>query len=487
MTSAHSGDVALTENQLGPLGPQIGQGGQAKVFDLPALTLPDAQGRLVYKQYRPNAAPLHGMSRVVALRTRLAAHPVELARLDAATAWPVRQVVDSSGAVLGLVLPRIPDSYFEDLRLPSGGHEPRQREVQYLIIPPDRALRLNMPTPTPEQRLRICRDFAGALAFLHGELAVTFGDINARNALFRLDAEPTVMLIDCDAVRVRGEMATLKQLNAPDWDPPEGADVLSQATDLYKLGLFVLRCLTPGLGSSVNRDPAVARGALDNVGLDLLRHALTGPPGGRPSAETWHRYLRRRLGEALAPPRLTRVDPDRTIVAAGEPVVLTWAAEDADTIELTGVGIPPTSVPGLAGTGTVTLRPTRTGTVGVVARNTLGTDELRTGPVAVFDVASFVDLPVPMPTLDLPPLTPPELPSVSTVIPPFPRTERLPVPASVSAFEEWTVPDLEPPPQPLDPAGRPPALGFGASAIPVDLTAIMTAAPDDGADRDMRP
>lgn len=491
MTGAVAGgggaDVDLAEHQLGPIGPEIGQGGQAKVYDLPGLTLPDVQGRLVYKKYRQNAAPVHGMSRIVALRTRLRVRPAELARLDALAAWPVRQVVDSGRGVLGLVLPRIPDSYFQDLRLPSGGRAQRQREIQYLFIPPDRALRFDVPTPTPEERLRICRDFAGALTFLHGELDVAFGDINARNALFRLGADPTVMFIDCDAVRVRGHMATVAQLNAPDWDAPEGAQVLSQSTDLYKLGLFVLRCVTPGEFSSVNRDPDTARGALDSAGLDLLRAALGGPAHDRPSAERWHRYLRRRLGEALEPPRLVRVEPDRTIVAAGEPVTVTWAAEEADAIEFGGVGVPPTSVPGVSGTGAVTLRPTRTGTITVVARNALGTDELRTGPIAVFDVASFVDLPVPMPGLDLPRLTPTELPSVTAVLPPLPRHEQTPVPAAATLLQGFDQPDLSSPPTPVDPTGRPPSFAFGASAVPVDVTAIMTAAPDRGADQDVRP
>ena len=480
-------DVDLTEHQLGPIGPEIGRGGQAWVYDLPGLTLPDVQGRLVYKKYRPGAAPAHGMSGIVALRTGLRDRPADLARLDALAAWPVRQVVGHGRAVLGLVLPRIPDSYFQDLRLPSGGRHQQQREIQYLFIPPDRALRLGAPTPTPEERLRICRDFAGALTFLHGELDVAFGDINARNALFRLGAEPTVILIDCDAVRVRGHMATVAQLNAPDWDPPEGAQVLSQSTDLYKLGLFVLRCVTPGEFSSVNRDPEAARGVLDPTGLDLLRAAIGGPAQARPSAEKWFRYLRRRLGEALEPPRMVRVEADRTIVAAGESVVLTWAAEEADAIEFSGAGISPTSVAGISGTGAVTLRPTRTGTVTVVARNALGTDERRTGPIAVFNVASFVDLPVPMPGLALPRLTPTELPSVSAVLPPLPRHRPTPVPASAELLLAFDRPDPDPPPAPVDPTGRPPSFGFGASAVPVDVTAIMTAAPGPGADLDVRP
>ena len=47
-----------------------------------------------------------------------------------------------------------------------------------------------MPAPDLGERFAICRDLAGALAFLH-EHGVVFGDVNAKNALFRIGLEPT--------------------------------------------------------------------------------------------------------------------------------------------------------------------------------------------------------------------------------------------------------------------------------------------------------
>jgi hypothetical protein len=345
--------------------------------------------------------------------------------------------------------------------------------VQFLFIPPDKALRLGTPIPSPQERLTICRDFAATLAYLHDELGVVFGDINARNAVFRLDAEPTVMFVDCDAVRVRGDMAAGPQLNAPDWDPPEGASPLGLKTDLYKLGLFVLRCITPAAGSSVNTDPAQARGALDATGLAMLREALRGRPDDRPSAQAWNRYLRRALGEALDPPRLVGVDVDRTFVAAGEPITLTWTAEFADTIGFTGVGVPHSEVPGRSGSGTVVLHPTRTGTITVTARNPLDEEVLRVGPVGVFDLPDVHDLPVQLPRFTLPPPMPTALPEVSAILPPFTTVPILP-PLPVAAFDPAVRPDPPSRPDPFEPAGPPPDFGFGPSAIPIDITAIMS-------------
>ena len=209
-------------------------------------------------------------------------------RLDAVAAWPLAAVVDGV-ALTGVVLPRIPDAYFQDVVLPSGTAETVVREVQYLFVPPDRNKRIGMPMPDDDQRLRICRDLADLLAFLHDDLAVAFGDLNAKNELFRLDAEPMIMLVDCDAARTRGD--TSAQPNTPDWIPLDPHEPLSRLSDRYKLGLFILRCLTPGPQGSTRTDPSAAQ-ILDAEGIDLLRGgdrgtaaSATGRPGVVPLPE----------------------------------------------------------------------------------------------------------------------------------------------------------------------------------------------------------
>jgi hypothetical protein len=283
---------------LGPLGAVLGEGGQGKVYLLPNFRLPDALGPFVYKEYKAHGLPAHGLRTLVGKRARLG--PASRARLDELAVWPLR-VVEDDGAARGVVMQRIPGTFFQERVLPGTGARSRApREVQNLLIEPARAALVGVPSPTMAQRLMICRDFAAAVNFVH-QLGLVVGDLNARNALFRVAQRPNVLLVDCDAMRVRGHAPVVSQLNAPDWDPPEGGNVLTQQTDLYKFGLFVLRCLSPRAMSSVNRDPNWARTVLDPQGMGLLRAGLDGPPSQRPSCHEWLRYLCTRLGEPPLP------------------------------------------------------------------------------------------------------------------------------------------------------------------------------------------
>ncbi|MCT2588266.1 hypothetical protein [Actinophytocola gossypii] len=288
----------LDRSAVGRLGPQLGSGGQAVVYLAPDLRLPDVSGTLVFKQYKGNQVSPNGLRAIVGVRSKL--DPAGRTRLDSMAAWPAR-VVRDAGRICGVVLPLIPDTFFQERVLPTGRHVRGAREVQNLFVDPALATRLGMPSLTPRQRFGVCRDLAGALALLH-ENGVVFGDVNAKNELYREHPEPTVMLVDCDAVRIRGSAPVVRQLSAPDWDPPEGA-VLTQATDLYKLGLFVLRVLSPGPQASTARDPARLTGRLDAEGRDLVTAAL-GPVGSyRPTAAAWSGYFARRTSPA---------PPDRT-------------------------------------------------------------------------------------------------------------------------------------------------------------------------------
>lgn len=289
----------LDRAQLGPLGDLLGEGGQAKIFRAPGLSLPDAPGPLVFKQYKQGHTPPHGLHALVARRRGL--DPTKLARLDSLAAWPLR-IVQEHDTVCGAVLPLIPDSYFQTRVLPGTGKRDRgPREIQNLFVDASLARHVGMPEVTLAQRLQVCRDFASALHLLHG-LDLVVGDLNPKNALFRLDGRPSVMLLDCDSIRIKGSMAVVAQLNFPDWAPPEGA-VLSQATDRYKFGLFVLRCLSPGPQASTWRDPRRADAALDEEGQGLLRAALGERPADRPTAQDWGFYLHWRVtGQRVAPP-----------------------------------------------------------------------------------------------------------------------------------------------------------------------------------------
>jgi hypothetical protein len=282
---------------LGRLGDLLGEGGQARVYRVRDCVLPDATGPLAYKEYRAGHRPgVAGLNSLVAVREGLD-HAMR-ARLDRFAAWPLR-VVEEAGEVLGVLLPLIPDRYFQVQMLPGTGSKVRRpREIQNLLIPPARARLIGMPEPAPGERLGLCRQLAAALHFVHRN-GFVIGDLNAKNALFCVEPVIGVMLVDCDAIRRKGTISTVAQLNAPDWDPPERT--LSQATDRYKFGLFVLRCLSTGEQASTTRDVRRADATLDDDGRTLLRDALGDVPQRRPTAQDWGNYFDARLGGRRTP------------------------------------------------------------------------------------------------------------------------------------------------------------------------------------------
>lgn len=289
-TTATSCPDEIDRADLGTLGRQLGQGGQARVFAAPELRLPDTTGPLVFKEYRQGQATPHGLRGIVAVRSRLT--PDQRSALDSCAAWPMRVVRDATG-MCGVIMPLIGDEFFQPRTLPSGLSDYAPREVQNMFIDPELAGRLGMPLLPLVQRLAICRDLAAALGLLHAH-GVIFGDVNAKNALFRATPAASVLLVDCDAVRIKGSAAVVRQLNSPDWDPPEGA-VLSQATDVYKLGLFVIRALSPGRQCSTARDPARITPLLDGAGQTLLTLTLSRDPAQRPTARQWWAYFAERI------------------------------------------------------------------------------------------------------------------------------------------------------------------------------------------------
>jgi hypothetical protein len=290
---------------------EIGRGASGVVYQLRGARVPGLAGDLAYKEYRAGGAvaSVSGLVRIIQAVEQLQAEQRRF--VEHMTVWPLRVVVDDGGDAAGILMRLIPGRFFEDMRLPSGGRARITREVQHLIVAPELSRRHEIDVPAAddaETRLRLCERLSFLLSILHGGDLV-YGDLSARNILYALDPEPAVLLVDCDAARRHGSAAVNKQANSPDWDPPETVRASqlghplpqTQDTDRYKLALFVLRCLTPGKGSSINRNPARAHAMLDRDGRELLRRGLQGPADRRPRAIDWWRYLAMLLGDGPSP------------------------------------------------------------------------------------------------------------------------------------------------------------------------------------------
>ncbi|MEV7095925.1 hypothetical protein AB0M80_24060 [Amycolatopsis sp. NPDC051045] len=396
---------------LGKLGDQLGRGGQAVVFEAPDVHLPDVPGPLVFKEYKKPPNSGDELRKIVLQRDKLSA--VDRARLDAYTTWPLR-VVERAGVPCGVLMRRIPAEFGEQVKdCYTGATKWKPCEVQFLFVDPDRlgGPLVGRRVPTWEQRLTICRDFAGMLEFYHERVNAVFGDINPKNELYRLDGTPSVMFIDCDGVRLMSQGASNVQLNVDDWRPPEGGS-LNRLTDRYKLGLFVRRSLLPGARASIATDPVAIAGVLDGEGVDLLTRAIAkgADPRQRPSPYEWWRYFSLLLGDVLDPPTLTQAYVDRSFVAEGLTVGLHWQATDAVTLDIVAGGRT-TSIDARQGGGVVPLRLDRTTHVTVTAVNPMGVDTRVLDPVAVIPPPNVLGTPIAMP----------ELPRVAALVDTLPR------------------------------------------------------------------
>jgi hypothetical protein len=238
---------------------------------------------LVLKRFhRPELVDGAALRRLVGWRRRLP-HP-ERARLDAVAAWPLA-VVSQAGELAGFLMQRVPPDFVATVRLPSGRRQRVLREAQYLVADGERARRLRVPEAHVRDRLEVVWALCEVVGFLHRN-RIVLGDLSTRNVLW-CSAPGRILLVDCDSVTLGGVGSPVSPAFTVDWDDPAQPDVAAASSDVYKLGLFVLR----SLGRSFQtRDPAEADAALDGTGRWLLRLSLDADPGARPHADAWDRW-----------------------------------------------------------------------------------------------------------------------------------------------------------------------------------------------------
>ena len=278
------------------VGPAVGSGSQGSIHHV-TRPVPGFDGTIIYKRFAARTTVAGTtLERLAAYRAGL--DEPERRALDAFTVWPSAVVADG-GRIVGYLMQEIPAPFLQVIETTTGT-ERIPREIQHLFVSDELARRNLGEAPTRAERLVLARSMAFGLGFLHAQ-GFVYGDLSYKNAVYTLRPEPRILLLDCDGVRREGEGAAVAQLNSPGWAAPEGGPQTKQ-TDRYKLGLFVLRCLTPGVNAQ-NRDPDKAAGRLDADGMAMLRRALGDDPANRPSGKEWVEHLDRELARVGAPAR----------------------------------------------------------------------------------------------------------------------------------------------------------------------------------------
>ena len=299
----------VAKTDLGSLA-SIASGGFGEVFRT-GFRLPGYRGALAYKELKSSLSQdkysraVEAMRQAVQLRDSMS--DGDRSDLDEVTVWPLA-LVEEGGVVRGCLMPLIRPEFFAELHPPATGKkDSRTRELGWL---PARPAALQGAGFSQDQidefsdllvRMRIMVWLVYSVALMH-KYGVVYGDMSLKNAVFCLGEYPRSVLMDCDGV-ARLDDASRRQANSPSFLAPEceepgrnpfargRAHFQDTRTDVYKLGLCVVRCLSRGHGATQLKSADHLTGLLSPECLDVIKASLSQDPDQRPTAKQLYQAL----------------------------------------------------------------------------------------------------------------------------------------------------------------------------------------------------
>jgi serine/threonine protein kinase len=286
MTVPHPATVELAE--LENLG-LLGSGGQGIVHRVMASGTRRPR-KVAYKEYHSEIARIVDWSQLARLiQVGLRATAADRAWLGRYTAWPIA-IVQRHGDPCGFLMRIAPDECLVSLRT-GREYESVLLSLEFLMNSPDYLARVDLRL-SERDRITVLRTMASLVDRLHS-LNIVIGDLSPKNVAISLESNPQCFLLDCDAVSIDGE-SPVPPVETPDWTVPVGESATARSSDLYKLGLCVVRVLC-GDQSAMDSEKIPSRfSALASI----ARRAIDGPPGCRPTAAEWMSALGSAAGHA---------------------------------------------------------------------------------------------------------------------------------------------------------------------------------------------
>jgi serine/threonine protein kinase len=295
--------MRVNRSDLGPL-EEISEGGFGRVYRAPQYRLPgDPATAIAYKEFTTDVdAQARSAEKAVLFRDLMS--PADRADLDRCAVWPLALVADGA-AVTGLLMPLIPADFFFDTIDPFTGSNTRMlRDLQWLIANPTQLAAQKMAPVDEIDRLVLIARLVYDIGRLHKHGWV-YGDLSLMNAAYAL-SPPRLILLDCDGAASLTDIGR-KQSHSIGWKPPECAQVNIQdrETDVYKLGLAIMRFLNPGVEDiSTKTDRRLIAGRLDPAGAGLVERAVGTDRSARPTAKELYAYLHAVVAARVAPPEV---------------------------------------------------------------------------------------------------------------------------------------------------------------------------------------
>ena len=375
-----------------------------RIFRADGFHLPGDPTQLVYKQFTGERAE-QARSAQAAIAFRAELSPAERAELDYYSMWPRALVEDASGSVCGVLMPLIPEEYFcRQIDPDSGQVTTKPREMSWLIARAEQreAAQIDLPEVDATVRLILLAQLVYAIGQLH-KYGWVFGNLSFTKVVFALDP-PRLMVLDCDGAAAMAD-ARRKQFSTPYWDPPEcliqplpreqrQQKLQDEMTDSYKLGLAILRCLTPGRGASTARSVRRLNGELNADGIGLVDRALSADRDRRPTAKEMYGYLCRILSTRIALPEVAFARLATPYCLRSQDARIEWKLEKAANVTVSvGDSLTRQVDPAAHPNGCV-FRPDESGPVSIEVRNRFGTVSMDLGEVTLHNL-SLESLPIP--------------------------------------------------------------------------------------------
>jgi hypothetical protein len=368
---------------------ELAEGGFGKVYRCERFRLPGDSSAIAYKEFTIDVREqARAAENAVSFRDLLS--PADRADLDRCTVWP-RALVEERGNVVGLLMPLIGDEFFFQATDPDTGATTRKlRDLQWLIATPAQLTANGVQDFDDTDRLVLLARLVYDVARLHRQGWV-YGDLSFKNAAFAI-SPPQMILLDCDGAADLGDRWR-KQSNSLGWEPPESPQPNEQgkATDVYKLGLAILRCLSPGKGAATMRDPSRVAGKLDATGDALIARAVDKVPANRPTAKELYAYLRGVVARLIAPPQVIAARLATPLRVRGMDARVEWDIANVSEVTIRVGAGPAMRVPVAAGGGPrLHVFPAReSGPVMIEAKNDYGALRVDLGELTLYEIPPF--------------------------------------------------------------------------------------------------
>lgn len=352
-------------------------------------------------------------------------------RLDGVASWPLEQVTDA-GRTVGWLVPRTPEEFLLDFDTPTRPRVRRPQLLEWMLASPMQAAVAGYRADARDAvlRLSVLANLVYAVATLHRH-GMVYGDLSLRSAAFSA-SDARVRLLDCHAVAAVTNPGR-DQRNTPHFLPPEcqavgvhehargNPHLQDQATDVYKLGLCIVRVLSRGPGSTQLRTADHLTEVLDTETMAAVNGALSVDPSARPSAGALYSHLSRYVQRLTEPPEIVDFRAVSIAVPRGSDLMFTWEVRNATAAYLRGPN--GFSMPVDPTWGYFAVAITNSGAFALEVSRRGVTTIRRSAFITAFDLPEFDLADVGAQIVDLPPLEPVVVGTIFDDVPRRPAVE----------------------------------------------------------------